>query len=114
VLKVKWLYRETMTRPQYIMAAFHLTAWYNGSARYVEDVDFTDPIVFLRAKALVESADNIDLSDAFQVLSLREGYFSRMMGDSKTVLVTADVKLAKLARAEGLRVWSVTQEPPPS
>jgi predicted nucleic acid-binding protein len=28
-------------------------------------------------------------------------------------LVTADKKLAKAARAEGLRVWSVLEEPTP-
>lgn len=55
----------------------------------------------------------LDLSDAFQIHSVKEGFFSNMCGDSKTYLVTADKKLAKAARAEELRVWSVLEEPAP-
>jgi len=36
-----------------------------------------------------------------------------MSGDSKTFLVTAGRELAKAARAEELRVWSILEEPAP-
>jgi len=36
-----------------------------------------------------------------------------MSGDSTTILVTADRELAKAAKAEGLRVWSILDEPAP-
>jgi len=55
----------------------------------------------------------LDLSDAFQILSVKEGFFSRSCGDSQAILVTADRELAKAARVEGLSVWSVLDEPAP-
>jgi hypothetical protein len=56
----------------------------------------------------------LDLSDAFQIVSVKESFGAHMWrGDSRTILVTADRKLAKAARAEDLRVWSVLEEPAP-
>jgi hypothetical protein len=55
----------------------------------------------------------LDLSDAFQILSVKIGFAAHLSGGSQTILVTADKKLAKAARAEGLRVWSVLEEPTP-
>jgi hypothetical protein len=54
----------------------------------------------------------LDLSDAFQILSVK-AFAPHMIGGSRTILVTADKELAKAARAEGLRVWSVLEEPAP-
>lgn len=69
-------------------------------------------MVFSSAKLLVERT-SLDLSDAIQIISVKEGYFSHLVNDSKTVLVTADKALAAAARAEGLRVWSAMEESPP-
>ena len=55
----------------------------------------------------------LDFSDAFQILSVKIGYFSRAVDDSRTLLVTADNPLAVAARAEGLRVWNVLTEATP-
>ena len=111
-LKSKWIHRAQLTREQYIDAAFRLTAWYGAATERIRDLDFTDPMVFVSAKQLVERT-GLDLSDAFQIVSVKEGYFSHLVNDSKTVLVTADKLLAAAARAEGLRVWSAMEEPPP-
>lgn len=112
VLKAKWLYRRELTRDEYLDAAFRLTAWYGAATQRIEDLDFTVPTVFATAKRLVEQKD-LDLSDAFQIVSVKHGYFSRLVNHSQTVLTTADKRLAVAARAEGLRVWSVMEEPPP-
>jgi predicted nucleic acid-binding protein len=56
---------------------------------------------------------SVDLSDAFQILSVKKGYFSPLSGDSKTILVTADKTLAKIARAEGIKAWYFLTEPKP-
>lgn len=112
VLKVKWLYRKEITRDEYLYAAFHLSAWHGASSERVNDLDFTSPLTFGNAKRLVEKT-SLDLSDAFQILSVKTGYFSRMIGDSSTVLVTADKNLAAAARSEGLRVWYFLEESAP-
>jgi hypothetical protein len=55
----------------------------------------------------------LDLSDAFQLLSLQAGYFSHLIGGSRTVLVTADGALARAARQRNLPVWDCMREPLP-
>jgi hypothetical protein len=48
---------------------------------------------------------------AFQLLSLESRYFSRLMGGSATLLVTADEALTKAARRMRLPVWDCQREP---
>lgn len=101
-----------ITREGYLNASFALTVWFQASARKVKDIDLSHPPTFLRAKELVERYE-VDLSDAFQLLSLKEGYFSSLANDSKTLLVTADEKLANAAIAEGLNAWYCMSWPVP-
>ena len=110
-LKGKWL-RKELSKEVYLNAAFAMTVWFQASSRKVKDIDFTDPPTFLRAKEIVEKYE-IDLSDAFQILSVKEGYFSPLANDSRTLLVTADEKLANAAEAEGLRAWYCLSWPTP-
>ena len=112
VLKSKWKHKGQLTLPRYLEAAFQLAAWYGASSSKISDLDFTDPLTFAETKSLA-ARSGLDLSDAFQIMSVKRGYFSVLVNDSATVLVTADNDLAKAARAEGLRVWNVNLEPPP-
>jgi predicted nucleic acid-binding protein len=112
VLKVKLQYRKEISRDDYLRACFELvrgTAW---SAERVNDLDFASPEVFADGKRLVERT-SLDLSDAFQILSVKRGYFSPLSGESRTVLVTGDKDLAVAARSEGIRVWYFMDEPEP-
>lgn len=112
VLKGKWK-RKDISKEAYLKAAFAVTAWFQANSKRVKDIDFNAPTTFLRTKEIVEKY-NIDLSDAFQILSVKEGYFSPMINGSRTLLVTADEKLAKAAEAEGLRTWNCISSPAPT
>ncbi len=112
VLKGKWKYKGQLTLDGYLDAAFQLTAWYGASSTQVKDLDFTEPTTFFEAKEIAQR-NQLDLSDAFQILSVKKGYFSVLVNDSTTVLVTADEGLAEAAKLEGLRVWNVLSEPAP-
>jgi predicted nucleic acid-binding protein len=112
VLKVKCLYRREITRDEYANAAFRLVAWFEASSRQVKDIDLKDPSVFIRVRDLA-GRHSLDLSDAFQILSVKEGYFSGLINDSRTILVTADEDLAKASRAEGVRCWNCLTQPAP-
>lgn len=112
VLKVKWLYRSELTQQQYTDAAFRLVAWFEASTRYASDIDLKDPLTFSRVRQLVDK-HSLDLSDAFQIMSVKEGYFSHLANESQTVLVTADEMLAKAAKAEGVRAWYCLGEAEP-
>jgi len=94
VLKAKWLYRAEITKNEYTDAAFRLVAWFAASTRYTRDIDLTEPQIFFRVRDLAER-HAIDLSDAFQIISVKEGYFSHLVNQSRTVLVTADEGLAR-------------------
>jgi predicted nucleic acid-binding protein len=112
ILKVKWLYRKEISREQYLDASFRLSAWYSAASNGINDLDFASPATLSEAKILIEKT-SLDLSDAFQILSIKLGYFSRMIGDSQTVLVTGDKKLAQAAKAEGLHAWYFLEETAP-
>jgi predicted nucleic acid-binding protein len=112
VLKVKWRYRKEITKDQYLHASLDLTAWYGAASERVNDLDFTSPMIFADAQRLVDKT-SLDLSDAFQILSVKSGYFSDLVGNSRTILVTGDKELADAARAEGIRAWNFMEEPAP-
>jgi len=112
VLKVKWLYRKEITKDEYTDAAFKLVAWFEASTRHGSDIDLKNPIVFSKVRELAER-HSLDLSDAFQIFSVKEGYFSCLINDSQTVLVTADEALAKAAKIEGVKSWYCLGWPEP-
>lgn len=112
VLKVKHFYRKELTRAQYDDAIFSLVAWFAHISEQIKELDFMSPSVLKEAQAIAQRY-NLDISDAFQILSVKEGFFSRLVGDSRTVLVTADKNLAAAARSEGLKAWYCCGEAPP-
>jgi predicted nucleic acid-binding protein len=113
VLKSKWIYRKEIDKATYLKAAVALTAWYGASSRQVaDDLQFEDHGAFAKVREIV-SRTNLDFSDAFQIVSVKFGYFSHLGPNSKTILVTCDRSLAEAARAEGLKVWNALDEPAP-
>jgi predicted nucleic acid-binding protein len=114
VLKSKWKYQDKISEAQYHSAASDLTNWYSRAraTRTLKDMDLTE-IETLREVRGMAQKHSLDFSDALQIVSVKSGPFSHMISRSKTILVTADRGLAGAARAEGLRVWSVLDEPEP-
>lgn len=112
VLKVKWLYRNEIDESAYRKSAFRLTAWYAKTLTSTKDINFYDPIVFHRVQSLVEKYA-IDFSDAFQIESVKSGYFSHLADESRTLLVTADKRLSEVAKEEGIKVWYFLTDPIP-
>ncbi len=111
-LKVCHFYSRVLDLAAYKHATLDLCAWYRTVSERIPELNFLSPEVFFAAQRTAET-HGLDLSDAFQIHSVKEGFFSRLTGDSKTLLVTADRELAKAAKAEGLRVWSILEDPAP-
>ena len=112
VLKSKWLIRGEITRDEYFGSAKNLVTWFAAISRRTPDIDFTNSSVFRDVQAVADR-NSLDLSDAFQIVSVKSGYFSPLAGESRTILVTADEGLAKAARKESIRAWHVLGEPEP-
>ncbi|QFS89032.1 MULTISPECIES: type II toxin-antitoxin system VapC family toxin [unclassified Marinobacter] len=113
VLKVKYLYRKELTKEQYLNACFDLGCEFEARLHEMEDIDVCKPPYLLRSIELARRYD-LDVSDAFQILSVKEGFFAGGIEGSETVLVTADTKLANTAASEGLRVLNVLKPSNPS
>jgi predicted nucleic acid-binding protein len=101
-----------LTKDEYFAACSRLFAWHQAMSKRIDDLDFLAIENFRKAREIAKKCD-LDLSDAFQILSVKAGYFSVLREDSMTVFVTADRYLAMAARSEGLRVWHCVSEPPP-
>lgn len=112
VLKVLWMYRKELTEEKYHEAAEKLIIWFSASEKANKDLDLHDPDVLVNAQDLARRY-SLDLSDAFQILCVKEGRYSRLIDRSQTVLVTADKELAKAARDEGLKAWYCLGEAEP-
>lgn len=112
ILKSKWKHQSKIDHATYRAACTKLTAWFGGATRagFIQDSHFLDPSHFQRVRRLVDET-RLDFSDAFQIDSLKHGYFSVLSGESRPVLATRDVELASVARAQGIRVWNVELEP---
>jgi len=114
VLKSKCKFRKQIDFQTYRAACTSLTVWFGAIDRrgWVKDNSFLSPEVLRDVTALVERSE-LDFSDAFQIYSVKCGYFSVLIGESSPILATTDVELARVARQEGVRAWQVDVEPAP-
>jgi predicted nucleic acid-binding protein len=95
---------DRITEDEYHRAGFAILADFDFRSKPLPDIDIVDPLIFSEVQALCRKHPKIDFSDAFQILSVKKGYFSSLCGESQTVLVTADANLATAAEEEGLKV----------
>lgn len=112
LLKVCYFYRGELSKRQYEEATLNICAWYQAVIESTPELNFLTPEVFFAVQQM-SGKHNLDLSDAFQIHSVKEGFFSDAARESKTILVSADKKLVKAARSEGLRVWNLMNESMP-
>ena len=115
VLKVKRYYKKEISDEEYFCACDILLAFAADQTIEVEDIELKDRLVFVEVENLVKKYNwSIDVSDAFQIVSVKRNYFSRFdESDSKPILITGDQALAKAARKENIRVWDCVNEPEP-
>lgn len=111
VLKSKHLHKRLST-DGYLAACEELIALVRHKNLIVEDIGITDWGVFNEVERLVK-IHSIDLSDAFQLLTIRTGSISKLQLNSSPIFVTADKSLALAARKEGLIVWDCMNETAP-
>ena len=112
ILKVAYVQRHQLTKDEYLEASVSLAAWASAPSRQLNEPDLLTPEVFMATRRLASTYD-LDLSDAFQLYSVKYGFFSVLGRESRTLLVSADAAFVNAARMEGLRAWNVMKEAPP-
>jgi predicted nucleic acid-binding protein len=112
ILKAKWLYQGKISDIQYRKSASDLVVWYASIRHSVTEFDLTSRRG-LKAVREISERHSLDFSDAFQIVSVKFGPYSRLVDRSQTLLITADRALAAAARAEGVLVWDMLNEPEP-
>jgi len=112
VLKVKHYYRKEITQEVYLAGSEELVAHLRNGSISIEEVDITQISTFNEVEK-ISKLHSLDLADAFQIVTLKKGFPSSLEGDSKTILITGDKKLAKAARKERLRAWDCIIESTP-
>lgn len=114
VLKIKYKGHnrpDRISEDEYHNAGFALVADFEAHSERVRDINFTDVHVFDEVQRLCRKYASLDFSDAFQIVSVKRGYFSKLCGDSSTVLVTADKGLGEAAKREGIRTYLIGSPP---
>jgi len=72
---------------------------------YVKLIDGTPFSVIAAGGAeRIVKAYGIDFLDAFQIISVRDSWHY-LAAPSKPILITADNKLSKAAKSEGIKAW---------
>jgi predicted nucleic acid-binding protein len=115
IFKSKWKYRGQLTRVEYSKCCTSLVAWFGGVSRrgFVKDPELTSAEA-LRWVTGVVSSTGLDFSDAYQLYSVKHGYFSSLAADSSTVLATTDRELAAVAKSLDIRAIDLSSETVPS
>ena len=113
VLKVKYKYRNEIDREAYTGACGQLIALLAIEDIQLDELPLTELEVYLKTKQMVLTHD-IDFLDAIQLITVKHGEWSPLVGESQSMLITADDDLAEAARNEGLRVWNILVEEEPT
>jgi len=111
VLKMKWL-RKEICKQDYLSNSFSIIGWFLQTSHGIKDIDLFSPTVLGEVKKIVDRYQ-LDLSDALQIISVKYGRFSKLVVDSRTVLITADKRLAEVAKDECILSWYVMEGSPP-
>ena len=113
VLKSKFLRVKSFDQEQYLSACEDLMGLLRDENLVIDDVGISTRVVFDEVEDLTKKHAKVDISDTYQLVTLKRGKFSKYSGESSPILITADERLADAARAEGMRVWDCLREPAP-
>jgi len=124
VLKRKWLKKDKhslvkLTQDQYLRAIYFLLARVRSNSIQIIDSPFEEYATFAETESLARKYKKykLDFSDALQLCTLKNGFykaFTNNSGPDAVILVTADNKMEKAAKDEGIKTWNCASKPVPS
>ncbi|MEW8320096.1 MAG: type II toxin-antitoxin system VapC family toxin [Candidatus Thiodiazotropha sp.] len=96
----------------YLAALEELVSMIRNETISIEEENIFNREIYNEVEQLC-SKHGLDAIDTFQLVTMLRGFPSKMSGESSTILITADRKLANAAKAEGLQSWYCIKEPSP-
>lgn len=111
-LKVEYKKLKHIPQEKYLHACYELMAYVAGERIAIQDIEIANRETYLEVEALAKKYD-LDISDAFQIVTLKKGFLSVLAGKSKSMLITGDSDLANAVHQEGFEVWDCLRESPP-
>lgn len=113
VLKKKCLHDKSITKREYLDACDELMVTIEEKIIRIDEFSITNSETFREVEKLVEQYEKIDVSDAFQIVSIKHSWLSKFKEIPQPILITADKELAKVAKKEELNVWYFIKESSP-
>ena len=104
---------KSISNKKYLASTDILITHLRQKSISIQDVDLTDYAIYSEIEK-TSKKHGLDIADAFQLVTLKAGFPSAFDGESKTMLITGDKRLAGAARDENLRVWDIINEPIPA
>lgn len=108
VLKSKFVKKnrpDNISEEQYLAGCQELCALVEDQTVQLEEIRFSDRDTFRESEQLA-TAHKIDLSDAFQLVTLKRGMFARLDA-GRPVLISEDTGILKAAQKEKLEAISI-------
>lgn len=100
-------------KKEYLDACDELMVTIEEEIIQIDEFSITNNETFREVEKLVKQYEKIDVSDAFQIVSIKRNWLSKFKEVSQPILITADKELAKVAKKEGLNAWYFIKESSP-
>ncbi len=111
ILKVEHFHRKNISKKKYL-ASVEVLVSYLKQKISIQEVNIADRQIYSKIEDTVKK-HLLDFADAIQLVTLTTGFPSVFEGESKTIFITGDKKLAIAATNEKIRVWNIVKEPCP-
>ncbi len=109
--RVKLTMEEYLSSTRNLLSYTHAVVKTSGKIEIDESV-LTDASTHLEVEKIAQT-HKLDLSDALQLFTIKNGKYSHLGPESASILITADKGLAKAAEKMNIRVWNCSREPAP-
>jgi predicted nucleic acid-binding protein len=104
VFKRKWLVEKVYTLPEYVRT---VREFYRLVVSHVAVDEIPVSVQLLDQAEQLMREHQLDFIDSIQMTTVLHGKFSVLIGDSASLFITADRRLARAAKRNGVSVWLV-------
>lgn len=111
VLKTKWVQKnrpDHISEETYLSASEELCALVEDGQIQLEEVAIYNRRLFNKSERITKKY-KIDLSDSFQLVSIREGMLAQLKTTIEPELISEDCGVYKAAAGEGLKVFKISE-----